>query len=244
MQRPPFVLVHGAWQHAGTWDLVTPRLQARGHRVWTPRLSGLRKDANELDRDVTLDTHIDDVVTLLEREDLTDVILVGHSYAGMIITGVAEAAASRIARLVYIDAFVPRHGDSALQLLPEGFREVFREQARAHGGWRLPCGPSQLEVWGLEAGPARDFVEERQCDFTIRCFDQPLHAPTHAAEHLDRTYVACVKESYPARIAFERFADQARQENWLQAELPTGHDCHVEMPDEVTELLIEVASVT
>lgn len=244
MRKRPFVLVHGAWQNAATWDLIVPRLQERGHPVWTPRLTGLGGDTDELHEGVTLDTHVEDVSRLLEQEDLADVVLVGHSYAGMVITGVAERAASRIACLVYVDAFVPRHGDSALQLLPEPLRAAFREQARAHSGWRLPCGPGQLNIWGLEAGPARDFVEERLCDFSIRCFEQPLHAPTNAANHLERRYIACIKESYPARAAFQPFADQARQERWLHAELRTGHDCHVEMPAAVAELLIEVAGLT
>lgn len=242
MQKRPFVLVHGAWQHAGTWDLVAPRLRAHGHPVWLARLTGLGADPDELHEGVTLDTHIEDVVTLLEREGLTDVVLVGHSYAGMINTGVAERSARRIARLVYMDAFVPHHGDSALELLPERFRAVFREQAKAHDGWRLPSGSGQLDIWGLEDGPARDFVEQRLCDFTIRCFEQRLHAPMNAADGLPRSYVACVKESYPARVAFQRFAEQARREHWLRAELPTGHDCHVEMPDVVTELLVEAAT--
>jgi pimeloyl-ACP methyl ester carboxylesterase len=98
---------------------------------------------------VTLDTHTRDVVALLEHEDLQDVVLVGHSYAGMIITGVAEHVRQRIAHLVYIDAFVPDHGQSALQLIPESIGDAFWKQAEADGGWRLRSSDRQLDLWGL-----------------------------------------------------------------------------------------------
>jgi pimeloyl-ACP methyl ester carboxylesterase len=240
-RKPSFVLVHGAWQSAATWDLITPLLQAGGGQVLTATLTGLGTDAAALSEAVTLDTHIQDVVALLEREDLHDVVLVGHSYAGMIITGVSEHARQRIAHLVYVDAFVADHGQSALQLLPDSIRDAFRKQADAAGGWRLRSSDRQLDLWGLEDGPARDFVQARLCDFTIRCFEQPLEAPTHAATTLGRTYIACVRENYPAKVVFDQFANRAKREAWRYHELPTGHDCHVEMPDSVAELLVQAA---
>lgn len=140
-------------------------------------LTSLEADADALTEAVNLETHTREVEALLETENLNDVVLVGHSYAGMIITGVAERARRRIAHLVYIDAFVPDHGQSALQLLPESIREAFRKQAEADGGWRLRSSDRQLDLRGLEDGPARDFVRARLCDVTIRCFEQPLVAP-------------------------------------------------------------------
>src|SRR4029453_18235753 len=95
--------------------------------------------------------------------------------------------------------------------------------------------------WGLEKGPARRFVEARLCDFTMRCFDQPLEAPTRAATTLPRTYIASVKEDYPARVVFEPFAARARREGWGYHELPTGHDCQAEMPDALSSLLLQAA---
>lgn len=238
---PSFVLVHGAWQSAATWDLVNPRLRKGGRRVFNALLTGLEADAQALTEAVTLDTHTRDVVALLEHEDLQDVVLVGHSYAGMIITGVAEHVRQRIAHLVYIDAFVPDHGQSALQLIPESIGDAFWKQAEADGGWRLRSSDRQLDLWGLEDGSARDFVRARLSDFTIRCFEQPIDSPTHAAATLPRTYIACVREGYPAKVVFEPFAKRAQREGWSYHELPTGHDCHAEMPDDVTELLLKAA---
>lgn len=119
-----FVLVHGAWQGASTWDLVVPKLQTVGHKVFTPILRGLGADSVRLSPAVDLDSHIDDVADVLKRENLHDVTLVGHSYAGMVITGVAERETGRLRRLIYVDAFVPDNGESALsaanQLLDQG----------------------------------------------------------------------------------------------------------------------------
>src|SRR4029077_8987215 len=99
---------------------------------------------------------------------------VGHSYAGMIITGVAEHARDRIAQLVYVDALVPEHGQSAMDILPEPTRQTFRKLAAEGGGWRMHPNEHLLDLWGLEDGSARAFVQERLADFTIRCFSQPL----------------------------------------------------------------------
>ena len=234
-----FVLVHGAWQTACTWDLVNPKLRAAGHQVWIPSLTGLENDANPLTPAIVLQTHIEDVVRLLTHEDLQDVTLVGHSYAGMIITGVAENALHRLNRLVYVDAFVPCDGQSALDLLPEPVVQSFRQQAENAGeGWRLKGGEGQLDMWGLRDGPARDFVRSRLSDFSLNCFQEAIRAPANAAAKLPRTFIACVAEGYPARPIFQQFGDRAKQDGWDYIEIPTGHDCHVEMPDAFVSSLL------
>jgi pimeloyl-ACP methyl ester carboxylesterase len=240
--QSPFVLVHGAFQSGATWDLVAPRLREGGRRVIVATLTGLGADASALSEAVSLDTHIADIVALLEREDLRDVMLVGHSYAGMIITGVAERARDRIKHLVYVDALVPEHGQAAMHILPQPTRDTFRKLADEGGGWRMRPNDRLMDLWGLENGPARKFVEARLCDFTIRCFDQPVDAPTHAASTLSRTYVASVKEDYPAKVVFDAFAARARREGWGYHELPTGHDAQAEMPDALSELLLNIAT--
>lgn len=211
-----------------------------GRRLVIARLTGLEGEAETLTEAVTLDTHVDDVVALLERENLSDVVLVGHSYAGMIITGVAEHARERIAHLAYIDALVPEDGQSAMDILPEPTRDAFRTLAKEGGGWRIRPSVHFLDLWGLEEGPARTFVQSHFVDFTIHCFSQPLHAPTHAAHGIPRSYLASVKPGYPARAVFEPFAERARREGWGYAELPTGHDAQAEMPEAVAEFLLAI----
>ena len=233
-----FVLVHGAWQTARTWDLVTPKLRAAGHVVTTPPLSGLENDLNRLSSETTLQTHVDDVVVAIVRENLQNITLVGHSYAGMIITGVAEYLSDRLSRLVYVDALIPGDGQSALNLLPEAIGEMYRRDADSVGdGWRLPALETQLDMWGLKPGPARDFARARLSDFSIRCFDERIKLPTNAAARLLRTFIAGVADGYPARQVFQPFGDRAKREGWTYHELPTGHVCHVEMPDAFVSLL-------
>jgi pimeloyl-ACP methyl ester carboxylesterase len=237
-----FVLVHGAWQSAATWDLVAAELEAVGYRVYRPALTGLGPDTGTLTPAVTLDTHVQDVAQVIESEGLQDVVLVGHSYGGMVITAVAEREHARLAHLVYVDAFIPNDGQSVMQLLPEAIRATLRDQATAEGdGWRLEGGARQLDLWGLREGPAREFARSRLCDFSIKCFEQSVSLSANRAATLARTYIACVGEGYPARPAFDPFAARARREGWRYHELPTGHDCHVEMPEAFSNLLIDLA---
>jgi pimeloyl-ACP methyl ester carboxylesterase len=165
-----FILVHGAWQSHGTWDLLTPLLQKHGHTVVAPVLSGLGTDQHRLSSEITLRQHVEDISTELSRIG-DKAILVGHSYAGMVISGAVEVSASKAGGLVFLDAFIPEDGQCALDLLPSEIGAYFREVAEKHGdGWRLPAGEGQLDLWGLKPGEARDFVRARLCDFNLRCF--------------------------------------------------------------------------
>jgi pimeloyl-ACP methyl ester carboxylesterase len=236
-----FVLVHGAWQSAGTWDLLAPLLEERGHRVIRPVLSGLGTDQIHLSPDITLQRHVEDVSVELSKSP-DRVILVGHSYAGMIISGVAETNPTQVRRLVFLDAFIPEDGQSVLDLLPPEIGTYFRNVARDHGeGWRLPGGDGQLDLWGLKPGEARDFVRARLCDFSLHCFEEPLSQPKNRKASLPATFVASVAEEYPARPFFAPFAAKARAAGWQVAELKTGHDCHVERPAEVADILLSAA---
>src|SRR5689334_15631432 len=123
-----YLLVHGAWHGGWCWRRVVPLLRAAGHEVFTPTLTGLGERVHLLTRDVGLDTHAQDVIGVLEYEDLRDVVLVGHSYGGMVITAVAERAAERLAHLVYLDAFVPRDGQSQMDLLGPSSSRCFKSR--------------------------------------------------------------------------------------------------------------------
>jgi len=131
-----FVLVHGAWQSTLTWDLLVPLLQQHGHTAITPVLSGLGTDQVRLSADTTLRQHIEDVSNVLSRFE--EVTLVGHSYAGMIVSGVVEAQPTKVQRLVFVDAFVPEDGQCVLDLLPPEIGVHFRGVAQSQGsGCRL-----------------------------------------------------------------------------------------------------------
>jgi len=235
-----FVLVHGAWQSSGTWDLLVPMLEKHGHVVITPILSGLGTDQSHLSPDITLRHHVENVSHVLSG--LTEVVLVGHSYAGMIISGVVEDNPSRVQRLVFLDAFIPEDGQSVLDLLPPEIGVHFRDIAQKQGdGWRLPGGEGQLDLWGLEPGEARDFVRARLCDFSLRCFEEPVHLPDNIKARIPSSFVACVADRYPARALFKPFIGKARASGWQVSEVNTGHDCHVERPAEVANILLAAA---
>jgi pimeloyl-ACP methyl ester carboxylesterase len=239
-----FVLVHGAWQSAGTWDLLSPLLQNHGHTVIVPTLRGLGTDQSHLTSDVTLHQHIEDVAAGLAT--LKDkAVLVGHSYAGMVISGATESHPSKVQKLVFLDAFIPEDGQCTLDLLPSEIVTYFRNVARERGdGWRLPGGEGQLDLWGLKPGKARDFVRERLCDFSLRCFAEPICLPENRKSSIPAVFVSCVAEQYPARPIFEPFARKARDSRWQVNELKTGHDCHVESPEEVASILLSAAAVS
>ena len=220
---------------------MTPLLEARGHKVIAPVLSGLGTKQSRLSPEITLTQHVKDVCGQLSG--LGDkAILVGHSYAGMVISGVVEAIPIHVQSLVFLDAFIPEDGQSVLDLIPPETAAYFRRVARESGdGWRLSGGEAQLDLWGLRAGEARDFVRARLCDFSLRCFEESLRLPANRKASFPALYVACVAETYPARPFFEPFARKARSSGWHVVGLNTGHDCHVELPEDVANILLTAA---
>jgi pimeloyl-ACP methyl ester carboxylesterase len=134
-----FVIVHGAWSGGHAWRWVRPLLRSAGHEVFTPALTGLGERSHLASAQVDLETHVRDVVAVLEYEDLREVVLVGHSYGGMVISGVADRVPERLVQLVYLDAEVPMDGQSELDLLPPQERAGYEEAARSKGqGWQIP----------------------------------------------------------------------------------------------------------
>lgn len=235
-----FVLVHGGWGGGWEWQLVAGRLARRGHAVHRPTLTGLGERIHLASPDVNLDVHVDDVLNLLEFDGLRDVVLVGQSYGGAVITGVADRAPERIRRLVYVDAFVPRDGDSVNDLSPPGFVNKMRESARRDGeGWRVPLPFGQGEL-GLPADVA-EWYEPKLVAHPLPCFDQALRL-TGAVERMPRSYVDCRPDGVEGWV-FERFAQRARQEGWDYRRLPVGHDAQVIAPDELASLLEEIGAL-
>src|SRR5512142_3375789 len=166
-----FVLVHGGWHGGWCWQKVVPFLEAADHQVYAPTLTGLAERAPELSPDIGLDTHIQDIVALLEEKDLHGVILVGHSYGGMVITGVVDQVPERIAHLVYLDTFVPRDGESMAGVVPL-LSFVLRKLAQAHGdGWRV----DSHGTYGVMTEPDKSWVLSKVTPQPLKTLEQPLH---------------------------------------------------------------------
>ena len=134
-----FVLVHGGWTGGWRWQHARRSLTAAGHEVFTPTLTGMGERVHLAQPGIDLQTHILDVVNVLEAEDLRDTVLAGHSYGGMVITGVAERVPERLAHLVYLDAFLPQDGETLLDLLQPQARQITDDALhRSPDGWRIP----------------------------------------------------------------------------------------------------------
>ena len=132
------VVAHGAWSSGWAWRKMRPLLRAAGHDLFTPSYTGLGERQHLASRAVNLSLHIDDVVNVLEFEDLRNVVLIGHSFGGLVATGVADRARGRVARIIYVDAFVPEDGRSLMDMLPVQAREGMTAACRAGDGWRVP----------------------------------------------------------------------------------------------------------
>src|SRR6476620_2380910 len=132
-----FLVAHGGWSAGWGWKKMRPLLRARGHELFTPTYTGLGERAHLANPQVELETHIADILGVLRFEDLHNVVLVGHSYGGMVITGVADRAPERLAQLVYLDALLPENGQSAIDTFPDR-RAWLVEQANGFDGWRIP----------------------------------------------------------------------------------------------------------
>ena len=164
-----FVLVHGAWHGGWCWRDVAALLRAQGHTVFTPTMTGNGERLHQSHHGVTLETHIRDVVGVIEAEELNDVVLVGHSYGGMVITGVADRLPGRLAQLVYLDAFVPEHGDSLVSLIQPALPpEVAAHYTGAFYGGAVQGGHGGLipPLSGALFGalPATDAWMARRCN--------------------------------------------------------------------------------
>ena len=233
-----FVIVHGAWGGGWAWRrTVAPLLREAGHEVFTPTLTGLGERVHLARPETDLDTHIQDVVNLLVWEDLREVVLVGHSYGGMVITGVADRAGERLQHLIYLDALVPADGQSLADLVGGGAQVRQEAEARLTGdGWRLTPGPVSPDL----SPEMRAWVEPRRAAQPIRTFTQPIALTGGQGKALPRVYVLCTA---PADNVFARIAAGLRDDPaWRVEEFATGHNLHYTMAREVADLLLGVVS--
>jgi pimeloyl-ACP methyl ester carboxylesterase len=226
-----YVLVHGAWHGGWCWERLREQLAQGGADIHAPTLTGLGDRAHLLSPAVSLQTHIDDIVQVLEEGDLRDAVLVGHSYAGMVVTGVAARLPNRLSRLVYLDAVVPRDGQSLFDCSGPRFRSWIDEQVNARGeGWRIP--PAPPEFLGLADSADLAWVMPKLVPHPYRTFREPVHLQPGWESRVPRTYVNCIG-SRPR--GGERSAQAAGIDDYH--ELPTGHDAMVTAPRELAELL-------
>src|SRR5262249_14860469 len=209
---------------------------AGGHRLITPTYTGLGDREHLASPSNDLETHIQDVLAVIKYEDLRDVVLIGHSYGGMVATGVVDRARDRIAQLIYLDAFVPKNGQSLVDLLPPAVRQRMQESVRAGDGWRVPPNATPPDTSEADV----KWIAERRMAQSFKCFEAPLRL-RDADITLPRSYVYC-KRIGPVDV-FGPFAERAKSEpGWRYYEIDASHSPHVTAPEALAALLQAIAT--
>jgi pimeloyl-ACP methyl ester carboxylesterase len=234
-----FLLVHGAFHGGWCWRHVADRLIRAGARVHAPTMTGLGERAHLLTRDVGLATFIDDVIGVIEAEELNDVILVGHSFGGIVISGVVDRMPERIRRSVYLDALVPLSGQSAISLLPpETAAMRIRAAQESSAGLSIPVPTG--DIFDLPPGLGRDWVARRITPHPLASYTDSVSLNGPPGNGRPRSYIRCTDPIYPAVApSYERIRTEA---GWTLADIATGHDAMVSAPDALADLLLELAN--
>jgi pimeloyl-ACP methyl ester carboxylesterase len=241
-----FVLVHGAWHGGWVWRHVVQALSGAGHRVHAVTLTGLGERAHLMSPAITLETHIADVVNAIEMEEMDQVVLAVHSYAGMIGTAVADRRPERLRHLVYVDAVVPKPGESWSSTHASATREARLAAAQASPDFSFPA--PDPTVFGL-ANQGLEWVRRRQTPHPGHTYQATVDFDPQRVAAIPRTFVNCTQPALATIDAIRsRLVDNGFWNGAWQSgagarviELPTGHDPMVSMPAELTRILLACA---
>ncbi|MEU3751356.1 alpha/beta hydrolase [Streptomyces olivoreticuli] len=217
-----FVLVPGAWHGAWCFEPLARRLRQHGHEAYPLTLTGLGARKHLLGASVNLDTHIDDVVNLLVDEDITDAVLVGHSYGGMVITGAADRLPERVAGLIYVDAFVPADGDSCWTLANDGVRDWY---LRGVGTLGYATAPLPFLDPRATAHPLASLLQ------SIR-----LRGGLDRVRRRDYVYAELWEGETPFRPTYERLLDDPE---WRVHAVASTHNVMGNAPDELLKVALD-----
>ena len=238
-----YILIHGSWHNGQVWRKVEPLLQMGGSAVYAPSLSGMSSIQQPATPDIGLYTHIRDIVRLIKEANLQDVILVGHSYGGFVISGVAELMPERVAQLVYLDAFVPQDNHSLFDYLPsqavEHMRSVLVDAAgksQAEGAtavWLIP--PSDPADYGVIDPADVAWLRDEMVYTPIATFEEKLRVQNTAVSTIPAAYIRCTGYDF-----FDEHMNRAEELNWTVFQMQTGHDAMVNEPGQLVEILLTI----
>ncbi|MPZ56102.1 MAG: alpha/beta fold hydrolase [Rhizobiales bacterium] len=237
MDKRTYVLVHGAWHGGWCWNRVADRLAAAGHRVFTPTQTGLGERKHLLSAAITPDTFIDDIVNVIDAEELDGVILVGHSFGGRSIAGVADRMPERLRRLVFLDAGLPESGKSNFEQLAPEVRDARIKAAQDFsGGLSMP--PPKAAAFGVTDPADAAWLERRLTPHPFATYSLPLVLKNPIANGVPATYIRCVAPAYPNTAKSAEYAHS--RADWQYLEIRTGHDAMVTAPAGLAEMLLAV----
>ena len=234
-----FVLVHGAWHGGWCWARVAPRLREAGHDVYTPTMTGFGERSHLLSPDIGLETNVADIANVLAWEDLSGVVLVGASYAGMVTTSVADRMPERVAALVYINAFIAENGVAQNDMLPGWRREMIEKEIAADpDAWRMP--PPEPSLIGVTDPADAAWIGAKMTVQSAKTFrDKARITGAHAAIS-NRTFIRAT--GYP-NSTFDATLEAFKEHpDWRAEVLDTSHDAMITAPDDIVRILREVAA--
>lgn len=223
-EQKTIIFVHGAWGGAWDYQVMEKLLEDKGHKVYRPTLTGLGERSHLLNPSINLDTHIMDILNVIKYEDLDNFILVGHSYGGMVISGVADKVPEKIKHIVYMDAFLPLDGESAFSLFPKESQEFFMQLAIDKGN-----GHSLPPFW-------EGWEKTKDVPHPFNTFLQPISLKNDLRKNIPATYVLTFDEAADSD-SFSPSAQRAKQYGWNYHKWITGHNTQRSMPKEYAELL-------
>lgn len=234
-----FVLVHGAWHGGWCWQKVREILEQHRHRVFTPTLTGSGERAHLISADITLDTLTRDVANLLHYEELKDVILVGHSFGGTLISAVAEAVPDRVRQLVYFDAAILENGESMFSRMSPELAAQRRQLAQQSSqGLSLPL-PDAASL-GIREPQHWNFLARRLTPQPLSSYDSPLRLKSQPGHGLPCSYIACTAPAY-GPLAWARA--RAREYGWPIIPIAAGHCAMVSAPQALSVLLMQLSAL-
>ena len=235
-----FVLVHGAMHGGWCWRDVRVILNSQGHEVFTPTLTGQGERAHLLTPQIGLATHVQDIVALLEWENLSEVHLVLHSYAGVLAGPCVEESGGRIASITFVGAFLADDGESLLDVEPPETAERYRSLSAEEGdGWRIPASPAFLEQWGVTDPDLVAWIGPRLTDFPLACATDHVHFSQSVLERLQLFYV---HHTDPPLHNLDTSHERAVQRGVTTFDVACGHDVMVEAPEELAGILQRIVS--
>jgi pimeloyl-ACP methyl ester carboxylesterase len=225
-----YVLVHGSCHGGWCWKKLIHLLNRNRHNVYTPTLTGLGERSHLVNKSIGLDTHILDIVQLLEYEDLNEVILVGHSYGGLVIGGVTERVPQRIRRLVFLDAYIPQDNKSAFDIIP-GLETIYSERRLKEEGKEWLVESYTPEEFGVTDPDDVKWMSPRLSPMPWHTHDQSIRINNLDAQSLPKCFISFSK------FGRSQFKSQKSNATWDYHELMRGHDAMITAPNELVDLL-------
>ena len=238
-----FILIHGSWHNGSAWYKVENLLKQQGATVYTPTLTGMEWFQHPASKDIGLTVHIQDIVRLVQKNQLENVILVGHSYGGFILTGVAELIPDKISKLIYLDAFIPDDNQSLFDLMSQETRDGMQsslvnaegkgKQDGAEDVWLLP--PGEPQGYGVFVPEDVTWLQKHMVYTPVLTFEEKVTVKNPEAQAIRRYFIRCTEFEFLAP-----FEHKAKQAGWPVFQIEAGHDAMIIQPEVLTNILVEI----